>query len=185
MGSCGCGNQLALADQDFISAGDGISINGHVQNPGIRINTWSASGWRRYNPGTILGIGGSLFSDTKYRFNGVNVIIYISLRFTSSTTFTGAPFEFSLPSNVFEPFYGAGGYLGNDGIIGQWSIFNASAGTYLYGPTYLGIQPTDAPLRARWGNAGEGVAASSQVSSSVFSFAADDEFVATYEFETV
>ena len=83
MAVAGCGHRLALQNQDFLEAGDGISLNGHIQDPGIRVSAWAAAAWEDFTPSASAD-GFNLVNGadvSRFLYDGKNIDIHFCFLF--------------------------------------------------------------------------------------------------------
>lgn len=150
MAVAGCGHRLALQSQTFVVPGDGISINGHVQDPGIRISAWAAAAWEHFTPSNSAA-GFSLVNgvdESRFLYDGKNVDITYTFLFKSLSTFTGGEIQLPLPGGVPAPEMG-GGIFADDAVFGMWDLWDSSAQLYYAGSAWFAAQPTSVPVRFR------------------------------------
>lgn len=146
----GCGQRLSLQNQDFLEAGDGISLNGHIQDPGIRISAWDAAAWVDFTP-SAGAVGFNLVNgadQSRFLYNGKNIDINYTFLFSTLSTWTGGEISLPLPGGVPPPQMG-GGIFADDVIFGMWDLWDASANLYYSGSCWAAAQPTSTPFRFR------------------------------------
>lgn len=150
MAVAGCGQRLSLQNQDFLEAGSGVSLNGHIQDPGIRISFWDAAAWENFTPSNGA-VGFSLVNGadrSRFLYNGKNLDIFYCFLFSTLSTYTGGEIQLPLPGGTTPPQMG-GGIFADDVIFGTWDLYDASSGLYYSGSTWAAAQPTSVPFRFR------------------------------------
>jgi hypothetical protein len=151
MAVAGCGERLSLKTQHFISAGPGISINGHIQDPGIKLDAWAAASWEYFTPSAAAD-GFSLVNGvdaSRFLYDGKNLDIVYTFLFSTLSTFNGNEFKLPLPGGVPAPQMGTIGMFADDVIMGMWDLYDNSSGLYYAGSCYPAAQPTTQPFRFR------------------------------------
>jgi hypothetical protein len=177
---------LALADQDFVSAGTGISINGHVQRPGIRIGAWEAAAWENFTPVTLGFTLNNGVNACRFSFNGKQLRLYLGFLFGSTSVGDNTDIEVSLPTGVADPNYLTNNMLKHHGVMGEWSLYDASANAYYYGQVKLGTPPTEHPLRFSLQSTSAGALPTSVLrTNNPVAFATGDVLCAYVELETI
>jgi len=180
MAVCGCGASLA-GSPPIVDGGvgddQGIIVSGTFDN--TIITAVAATAWRPLSPDDYTLFNFSLGNgevNARYLSDGYNIDIIMSFQFGSTSSFSASTWSVDIP---FVP-QSYSSIINNHGILGDWSVFDASGGL----PWYQGrvVRASSGVLQFRYGDDAGGSNSLVQDGTPI-TFANNDEFSFQVRFE--